>query len=64
MIPHENTKDLAEIPANIKNKLNIEPVRWIDDVLKLALEHLPEPAESEHPPSAATEGGKEPVRAH
>ena len=64
MIPHENTKDFAEIPANIKNKLNIEPVRWIDDVLKLALEHLPEPAESEHPPSAATEGGKEPVRAH
>ena len=44
VIPQENVKDLAEIPDNIKNKLNIEPVRWIDDVLKIALEREPEAA--------------------
>ena len=43
LIPHENVKDLAEIPDNVKDKLDIQPVRWIDDVLKLALERLPEP---------------------
>ncbi|MGH8539465.1 MAG: endopeptidase La [Stenotrophobium sp.] len=37
LIPQENVKDLAEIPDNVKSKLNIEPVRWIEDVLKLAL---------------------------
>jgi ATP-dependent Lon protease len=43
LIPEENIKDLAEIPDNIKNKLDIHPVRWIDQVLELALEHKPEP---------------------
>jgi ATP-dependent Lon protease len=43
LIPEENTKDLADIPENIKNKLDIHPVRWIDRVLELALERLPEP---------------------
>ncbi|MDG1463406.1 MAG: endopeptidase La [Gammaproteobacteria bacterium] len=41
LIPHENEKDLAEIPKNIKDKLNIVPVRWIDEVLGLALQHMP-----------------------
>jgi len=36
-------KDLAEIPDNIKNRLEILPVKWMDQVLELALEHLPEP---------------------
>jgi len=43
VIPSENVKDLAEIPDNIKGKLNIEPVRWIDEVFKHALERVPEP---------------------
>ncbi|HZR37188.1 MAG TPA: endopeptidase La [Nevskia sp.] len=43
VIPQENLKDLAEIPDNIKAKLDIEPVRWIEDVLRLALERVPEP---------------------
>jgi len=43
LIPHENEKDLAEIPNNIKEKLDIVPVRWIDEVLDLALQHMPVP---------------------
>jgi len=43
LIPEENTKDLAEIPDNIKNKLDIHPVKWIDEVLEMALERKPEP---------------------
>src|ERR1700674_2921035 len=43
LIPEENTKDLIEIPDNIKNHLDIHPVRWIDQVLELALERKPEP---------------------
>jgi ATP-dependent Lon protease len=42
LIPEENTKDLAEIPDNIKNRLDIHPVRWIDRVLELALERVPD----------------------
>ncbi len=43
LIPEENVKDLAEIPENIKNALEILPVKWIDQVLKHALERSPEP---------------------
>src|SRR5512144_341334 len=43
LIPEENTKDLAEIPENIKNNLDIQAVRWVDQVLQTALERLPEP---------------------
>jgi ATP-dependent Lon protease len=43
LIPEENTKDLAEIPENIKNKLDIHPVKWIDQVLDMALESVPKP---------------------
>ena len=42
LIPEENVRDLAEIPENIKNKLEIIPVKWIDKVLELALERMPE----------------------
>ncbi|MBI0409941.1 MAG: endopeptidase La [Nitrosospira sp.] len=42
LIPEENVKDLAEIPENIKNQLDIQPVKWIDQVLDLALERKPE----------------------
>jgi ATP-dependent Lon protease len=43
LIPQENVKDLSEIAENIKNRLEIVPVKWIDQVLDIALEHRPEP---------------------
>jgi ATP-dependent Lon protease len=43
LIPEENTKDLVEIPDNVKNKLDIHPVKWIEQVLEMALERKPEP---------------------
>ena len=42
LIPEDNMKDLSEIPGNIKSKLNIKPVKWIDQVLEIALEYKPE----------------------
>ena len=45
LIPEPNVKDLVDIPENIKNHLNIQPVKWIDQVLELALERLPTPLE-------------------
>jgi len=41
LIPEENAKDLQEIPENVKNGLEIVPVRWIDKVLELALVSMP-----------------------
>ncbi len=41
IIPHENEKDLTEIPKNIKDQLVVKPVRWIDEVLEIALERPP-----------------------
>ncbi len=43
LIPLENEKELTEIPKNIKEKLKIVPVRWIDQVLELSLQHMPVP---------------------
>jgi ATP-dependent Lon protease len=57
LIPEQNVKDLAEIPDNVKNKLEIVPVRWIEKVLELALERHPVPladAEGVAPTVAAT----------
>mgnify|MGYP003571972537 CR=1 FL=1 len=45
LIPEENRKDLVEMPKNIMAKLDIQPVRWIDQVLELALLELPTPLE-------------------
>jgi len=47
LIPEENRKDLAEIPANIVAKLDIRAVRWIDEVLDVALQHMPTPLPEE-----------------
>jgi len=44
IIPVENERDLVEIPKNIKHNLKIRPVRWIDEVLNVALSQVPEPA--------------------
>jgi ATP-dependent Lon protease len=55
LIPEENRKDLTEIPKNILERLDVRPVRWIDQVLEAALERLPEAVEEKAPPA---EGAK------
>jgi ATP-dependent Lon protease len=63
LIPEENVKDLTEIPDNIKNQLEIVPVKWIDQVLERALERQPEslkPAEP-GPALAAVADDKNPT---
>ena len=52
LIPEENVKDLVEIPDNIKNRLDIHPIRWIDAALELALERKPQPLPEQ--PAVAT----------
>lgn len=47
LIPEQNVKDLADIPDNVKNTLEIIPVRWIDRVLEVALEKMPTPLSDE-----------------
>ncbi len=47
LIPQQNVKDLTDVPENIKNHLDIHPVQWIDDVLKLALASTPVPLASD-----------------
>ena len=63
LIPEENVKDLTEIPDTVKNKLEIVPVKWIDRVLELALERMPEPLPEEEAkevdtPPVPPKGGK------
>ncbi len=43
LIPDENRKDLVDIPKNILDQLDIRPLRWVDQVLQIALERMPEP---------------------
>jgi ATP-dependent Lon protease len=47
IIPAENERDLKEIPDNIKEDLNIQPVKWIDEVLAIALQSSPKPLSDE-----------------
>jgi ATP-dependent Lon protease len=59
LIPEENVKDLQDIPENAKNNLEIRPVRWIDQVLEIALETAPQPLpEEEAVPAAAPAKGE------
>ncbi len=55
LIPEENVKDLAEIPGNVKNHLEIIPVRWIDRVLEVALQDMPTPLSDEEVARLAAE---------
>ncbi|MGB3918075.1 endopeptidase La [Thiothrix litoralis] len=76
LIPKENEKDLAEVPDNVKKGLEIRPVKWIDEVLALALEHPPIPLaddedldddaenQSSTPAVAAEEEETNPARQH
>ncbi|BFM16400.1 endopeptidase La [Maricurvus nonylphenolicus] len=47
VIPADNERDLKEIPDNIKEDLVIKPVKWIDEVLEIALQHMPKPLSDE-----------------
>ena len=53
IIPEENRKDLVDIPKNIRDKLDIRPYRWIDQVLETALERMPEPLDETKAAEAA-----------
>jgi ATP-dependent Lon protease len=69
LIPADNEKDLVEIPKNIKDKLTILPVKWIDQVLEIALQHSPSPAaekgESKDPGKSGDDGDQaKGIRAH
>ncbi|MCU7839506.1 MAG: endopeptidase La [Candidatus Thiodiazotropha sp. (ex Troendleina suluensis)] len=52
IIPEENERDLVDIPKNIKQNLDIRPVRWIDEVLQIALKEVPHPKDAK--PTTAT----------
>ena len=47
VIPHDNLKDLKEIPDNIKQDIEIIPAKWIDEVLQVALQYTPKPLKEE-----------------
>ncbi len=70
LIPKENEKDLSEIPNNIKQKLEIIPVQWIDEVLQVALVNMPEPLDEAdtvdgmQTKSKKTSAKNKPVQAH
>jgi ATP-dependent Lon protease len=53
LIPEENAKDLQDIPENVKNGLEIVPVKWIDKVLEIALEKMPTPLSEEEVAASA-----------
>ncbi len=60
LIPDENVKDLAEIPQNIKEKIEIKAVKWIDEVLQVALRNMPQPltVEAAEPANGDKDGEK------
>lgn len=68
LIPEENVKDLAEMPDNVKNHLEIIPVKWIDQVLAVALEKVPQPLAEEPLPEVVAKpsvaGEVDPVIKH
>ncbi|GBO82952.1 endopeptidase La [Marinobacter salsuginis] len=54
IIPDENVRDLKEIPENIKESLEIRPVKWIDEVLDIALAYPPEPRAEDSSPETGS----------
>jgi ATP-dependent Lon protease len=75
IIPKENERDLKEIPDNIKADLQIKPVKWIDEVLEIALQYIPEPTEdnksqalekvsSKTPENEVKDKRKKPINTH
>ncbi len=63
LIPEENVKDLQDIPENVKNHLEIVPVRWIERVLEIALETMPPPLPEDEPVPAKVDAPKPDVAA-
>ena len=59
IIPEENLRDLKEIPENIKQDLQIKPVKWIDEVLQIALQYAPEPLPDAAPDMVAKDETRE-----
>ena len=69
IIPEENLRDLKEIPENITQDLQIKPVKWIDEVLQIALQYAPEPLPDAAPDIVAKDetretGSKERISTH
>jgi ATP-dependent Lon protease len=70
LIPKENERELVEIPKNIKQHIEIRPVRWIDEVLQIALQHVPKPIPRNHvidpsgQESADVDDNNDLIRAH
>jgi ATP-dependent Lon protease len=72
IIPDENRRELTEIPANILQHLDVKPVKWIDEVFEVALQHMPNPpSDREDTPEAVDgeavagdEDGQKPLRTH
>jgi ATP-dependent Lon protease len=70
LIPKENERELVEIPKNIKQHIEIRPVRWIDEVLQIALQHMPKSIPINHvidpsgPESADVDDNNDLIRAH
>lgn len=60
LIPEENRRELSEIPSNIKQNLDIKAVRWIDEVLEIALTAAPKPAPDAVPPADLVKGEQAP----
>jgi ATP-dependent Lon protease len=58
LIPEENVKDLQDIPENAKSHLEIVPVKWIDQVLEVALERMPVPLPDDEPVAVSVEAAK------
>jgi ATP-dependent Lon protease len=68
LIPEGNVRDLKEIPDNIKDELDIKPVRWIDEVLDIVLTRQPIPWEKDEEtykvPTKKSRSKKSPAKAH
>jgi len=59
IIPEENVRDLKDIPENIQQDLQIKPVKWIDEVLQIALQYVPEPLSDAAPEIVAKDESRE-----
>ena len=72
LIPDENRRELTEIPANILQNLDVKPVKWIDEVFEVALQHMPNPTSDREGTPDVVEGetpagddeGRKPLRTH
>ena len=72
IIPDENRRELTEIPANIMQHLDVKPVKWIDEVFEVALQHMPNPPSDREDTPEAVDGeavagdekGQKPLTTH